>query len=79
MNTEETEEELEEDNPAPEDPSYDTEGRPLRPLAGVSLLSDLLVTEMCEGSSNCPAGVRRRPPSGLKVSLRKKLVKLSSP
>jgi hypothetical protein len=31
------------------------------------------------GSSNCPAGVRSRPPSGLKVSRRKKFVKLSSP
>lgn len=30
-------------------------------------------------SSKCPDGVRRRPPSGLKVSRRKKFVKLSSP
>lgn len=30
-------------------------------------------------SSNCPAGVRRNAPSGLKVRRRKKLVKLSSP
>ena len=32
-----------------------------------------------EGSSNCPAGVSKRPPSGLNVSLLKKFVKLSSP
>jgi hypothetical protein len=34
---------------------------------------------MTDGSSNCPAGVKRRPPSGLKVRRRKKLVKPSSP
>jgi hypothetical protein len=34
---------------------------------------------MTDGSSNCPAGVKSRPPSGLNVSRRKKLVKLSSP
>jgi hypothetical protein len=32
-----------------------------------------------EGSSNCPAGVRSKPPSGLNVNLLKKFVKLSSP
>jgi hypothetical protein len=32
-----------------------------------------------EGSSNCPAGVRSSPPSGLNVNRRKKFVKLSSP
>src|SRR5258708_23443317 len=34
---------------------------------------------MTLGSSKCPAGVRRRAPSGLKVSRLKKLVKPSSP
>lgn len=34
---------------------------------------------MTEGSSNWPAGVNSKPPSGLKVKRLKKLVKLSSP
>lgn len=34
---------------------------------------------ICDGSSNCPAGVNNSPPSGLNVNLRKKFVKLSSP
>lgn len=32
------------------------------------------VPGITEGSSNCPAGVRSSPPSGLKVNLLKKLV-----
>jgi hypothetical protein len=32
-----------------------------------------------EGSSKCPAGVSKRPPSGLKVNRRKKFVNPSSP
>ena len=57
------------------------EGRPFLPLDGCS--SVLLVLDglvgMTDGSSNWPAGVNSRPPSGLNVSRRKKLVKLSSP
>lgn len=59
------------------------EGRPLRPRAGVVLLSSFACCLDCdgitEGSSNWPAGVRRRPPSGLNVKRLKKFVKLSSP
>lgn len=60
-----------------------TDGRPLLPRTGVPFSSLLLllldVPGMTEGSSNWQAGVMRSPPSGLKVSRRKKLVKLSSP
>jgi len=63
--------------------SAELEGRPLRPLAGVALLSSFAGCLDCggitEGSSNWPAGVRRRPPSGLNVKRLKKFVKLSSP
>lgn len=63
--------------------SPELEGRPLRPRAGVALLSSFASCLDCdgvtEGSSNWPAGVRRRPPSGLNVKRLKKFVKLSSP
>jgi len=67
---------------------------PFLPLTGVVAPSSLpepevpevLLVPLCDkldgiinGSSNCPAGVRRRAPSGLNVNLLKKLVKLSSP
>lgn len=59
------------------------EGRPFRPLdGGVELSSFTGILEIpgfTEGSSNCPAGVSSRPPSGLKFNRLKKLVKLSSP
>lgn len=57
------------------------DGRFFLPLAGVPDISsdDDEMPGTTDGSSNCPAGVRSKPPSGLKVSLRKKLVKLSSP
>jgi hypothetical protein len=52
---------------------------PPRPDDGSSPFPILVFVTLTDGSSNWPAGVRRRPPSGLKVSRRKKLVKLSSP
>lgn len=60
-----------------------TDGRVFLPRAGCSsvlfAVSDLDDPGITEGSSNCPAGVNRRPPSGLKFKRRKKFVKLSSP
>jgi hypothetical protein len=59
------------------------DGRFFLPLEGCS--SVLLPVDdrddpgITEGSSNCPAGVRSKPPSGLNVRRRKKFVKLSSP
>lgn len=74
------------DGAGPAPVSYGADGRPFLPRAGgVPVTSSLadddedLLAAMFEGSSNWPAGVRRRPPSGLKVNLRKKFVKLSSP
>lgn len=55
------------------------EGCPFLPLPEVSPPVAFEDPGMTEGSSNWPAGVRRRPPSELKVSRRKKFVKLSSP
>lgn len=56
-------------------------GWPFLPRASSVLLpeDDRDAPGTTDGSSNCPAGVIRRPPSGLKVKRRKKLVKPSSP
>jgi hypothetical protein len=75
-----------------EEPSVTTVGLPFLPLTGVvAPLSSfeeeaLPAVPLCDkldgmiiGSSNCPAGVSSKAPSGLNVNLLKKLVKLSSP
>jgi len=61
-------------------------GLPFLPLTGVVAPSsfpapEVLLVPLCDkldgiinGSSNCPAGVRRRAPSELNVNLLKKLV-----
>jgi hypothetical protein len=56
-------------------------GCPFLPRASSGLFpeDDREVLGLTDGSSNCPAGVNRRPPSGLKVRRRKKFVKPSSP
>lgn len=76
--------------PAEDEASAPTLGFPFLPRVGVPPSSFVVPDEvdaplldklegMIIGSSNCPAGVRSKPPSGLNVNLRKKLVKLSSP